>query len=402
MLQHKVEIIPENVPPELVVDFDFYALADKGEDIQSAWAELHKGPDIVWTPYYGGYWIATRAADIDVMQLDHAHFSHSNFNIPLNPERASGIPLSLDPPEHTPYRKMLMTSFTPQKVRAFSEVARDTARELVKTIKPQGQCEFIDAFAKVLPINVFLTMMDLPLTDRDWLLPRAEIAVRSNDIELQTRNQGELAGYLLQHITARQAKPGEDLLSTIVHGQINGRALSAMEVMAMSLLVLVGGLDTVASQIGFVAQFLAKSPEHRHELTANPKLIPIACEEFLRRFGLPNTARQLAMDYEYKGIHFKKGEMIQMPKCLYGLDERVNENPFVVDFHRRPSSIKHAAFGAGPHVCPGNVLARRELIIFLEEWLPEIPDFEIDPERPPVFGAGMVNGVEKHYLKWKV
>ena len=245
-------------------------------------------------------------------------------------------------------------------------------------------------------------MMDLPLEDRTWLLPRAEIAVRSNDIELQLRNQGELAGYLIQHITARQEKPGEDLLSMIVHGTIDGRPLSSGEVMGMSLLVLVGGLDTVASQIGFVAQFLAKNPGHRHELVENPRLIPIACEEFLRRYGLPNTARQLTMDYNYKGIPFKKNDMVQMPKCLYGLDDRVNAHPLVVDFHRVPSSIKHAAFGAGPHVCPGNVLARRELIVFLEEWLPAIPDFEIDPDRPPVFGAGMVNGVEKLYLKWKV
>lgn len=401
-MSQTVAAIPDNVPPELVVDFDFYALAGKAEDIQSAWAVLHDGPDIVWTPHYGGYWIATRAADIDVMQIDHTHFSHNYFDLPVNPNTVKSIPLSLDPPEHTPYRKLLMTAFTPQKVRGYSDVARSTAQELVRTLKPRGECEFIEDFAKVLPINVFLHMVDLPLTDRDWLLPRVEIAVRSNDIEAKTRNQGELAMYLMQHITARQEKPGEDLLSAIVHGQVEGRSLTPPEIMAMSLLVLVGGLDTVASQLGFVAHFLGKNAGHRHQLVENPKLIQVACEEFLRRFGLPNTARELTMDYDYKGIHFKKGDMVQMPKCLYGLDDRINENPSVIDFNRKPSSIKHAAFGAGPHVCPGNVLARRELMIFLEEWLPMIPDFEIDAERPPVFAAGSVNGVDKLYLKWKV
>ena len=91
-----------------------------------------------------------------------------------------------------------------------------------------------------------------------------------------------------------------------------------------------------------------------------------------------------------------------LPKCLYGLDDRINADPMTVDFHRKPSTIKHAAFGAGPHLCPGNVLARRELMIFLEEWLPAIPDFELDPERPPVFTSGGVNSVSKLYLKWKV
>lgn len=407
MASQTLDKIPDHVPPELVVDFDFYSLVgaiDRGEaeDIQSAWAVLHDGPDIVWTPHYGGYWIATRAADIDTIQIDHEHFSHNEFDLPVNPNKVRSIPLSLDPPEHTPYRKLLMGAFTPQKVRAFSQIARDTARDLVAELRPRGECEFIDEFAKVLPINVFLSMMDLPFEDRTWLLPRVEIAVRSADLEAKTRNQGELAGYLMQHIAARQEKPGEDLLSMIVHGEVEGRSLTPPEIMAMSLLVLVGGLDTVASQLGFVAQYLARHPEQRRELIENPKLIPVACEEFLRRFGLPNTAREITRDFQYKGINFKKGDMIQGPKCLYGLDDRINERPFEVDFHRKPSSIKHAAFGAGPHVCPGNVLARRELIVFLEEWLPAIPDFEIDPERPPVFAAGSVNGVDRLYLKWKV
>ena len=282
-------------------------------------------------------------------------------------------------------------------------MAEHTAKDLIAELKPRGECEFIDEFAKVLPINVFLTMMGLPLDDRAYLLPLAEIAVHSNDVALKTKTQQELAGYLLGHIEQRRAAgPAEDLLSTIVHGEIEGRPLTPPEILSMSLLALVGGLDTVASQLGFVANFLAKNPGHRRELVENPRLIPTACEEFLRRFGLPNTLRELTMDYAYKGLQFRKNDLIMLPKCLYGLDDRINADPMTVDFHRKPSTIKHAAFGAGPHLCPGNVLARRELMIFLEEWLPAIPDFELDPERPPVFTSGGVNSVSKLYLKWKV
>ncbi len=395
--------VPDNVPPELVVDFDYFAVDGSNGDPQATWKTLHDGPDIVWTPHYGGHWIATRAAEFDVMQVDHEHFSHRQFDLPRNPDRIPSIPLGLDPPEHTPYRRLLMTAFTPRKIRAFAEVAEATAKDLIEALKPRGECEFIDDFAKVLPINVFLTMMGLPLEDRSYLLPLAEIAVHSNDVALKTKTQQELAGYLLGHIEQRRAAgPAEDLLSTIVHGEIEGRALTPYEILSMSLLALVGGLDTVASQLGFVANFLAKNPAHRRELVENPRLIPTACEEFLRRFGLPNTLRELTMDYEYKGLKFRKNDLIMMPKCLYGLDDRINTDPMTVDFHRKPSSIKHAAFGAGPHLCPGNVLARRELMIFLEEWLPAIPDFELDPVRPPVFTSGGVNSVSKLYLKWKV
>lgn len=76
----------------------------------------------------------------------------------------------------------------------------------------------------------------------------------------------------------------------------------------------------------------------------------------MRRYGLSNTAGIVTQDYENKGIAFKKGDM--MPKCLYELDDRVNVNPQAVDFHRKPLSIKRAAFGAGPHTSPGAALAR--------------------------------------------
>jgi len=94
--------------------------------------------------------------------------------------------------------------------------------------------------------------------------------------------------------------------------------------------------------------------------------------------------------------------MIQMPKCLYGLDDRKNADPLTVNFHRKPSEVKHAAFGGGAHVCPGAVLARREIMVFMDEWLPVIPDFELDPARPAVIKSGPVNGVLELHLKWKV
>ena len=393
--------IPDNVPPGLVVDFDYYAVGAKG-DPQGEWAELLKGPDIVWTPYYGGHWIATRAAEFDVMQIDHEHFSHRQFDLPRNPNRIPSYPLGLDPPEHTPYRRLLMTAFTPKRIKGYSDIARTIAQELVSDLKPRGECEYIEDFSRVLPIVVFLTMMDLPQEDRAYLLPLADISVHSNDVELKTRTQQELAGYLLRHVELRRAAPGDDLLSAIVHGEIEGRKLETHEILSMSLLALLGGLDTVASQLGFIANFLAKSPDHRRQLIENPRIIPIATEELLRRFGLPNTLRELTMDFDYKDIHFRKDDLIMLPKCLYGLDDRVNDRPFEVDFSRKPSNIRHAAFGSGPHTCVGSVLARREIMIFLEEWLPAIPDFEVDPSRPAEFSGGGVNCVNSLHLKWKV
>ena len=196
--------------------------------------------------------------------------------------------------------------------------------------------------------------------------------------------------------------PGEDVLSIVITSDINGRPPTRDEVFGMSTLLLFGGLDTVASQLGFIAMHLARNPQHRRELIETPALRARATEELIRRYGLPNTSRVLTQDYRYKDIEFRKGDMIQLPKCLYGLDERKNADPTTVDFHRKPSEVKHVAFGGGPHVCPGAVLARREIMVFMDEWLPMIPEFEIDTDKPLIMKSGPVNGVLALPLKWDI
>lgn len=393
---------PENVPAELVVDFDYFTLGEKPEGIHLAFAELHKGPDLVWSPHHGGHWIATRFADIEEIQRDYEHFSHKYFTIPRSEYDPTAIPLGLDPPFHAPFRKLLMKAFTPKSIKMLGEIARDTARALIADIAPRGKCEFIEEFAKVLPINVFLGMVDLPLEDRGLLLPLAEISVRSSDMEERLDAVAKMMDYLGYYIDKRMADPGDDLLSLIGQGEIDGRPITRDETMRMATLVMGGGLDTVASSMGFMAHFFATHPEQLADLVANPQLNAMACEELLRRFGLPNTARILTKDYLFNGVQLRKDDMILTPKCLAGLDDRVVENPTVVDFRRKPSTIKHSAFGSGLHVCPGAVLARREIMVFLDEWLPAIPRFELDPDDKVVMAAGSVSGVLRLPLRWDV
>lgn len=392
--------IPAHVPIDRVVDFDLFNPPAGHPDPQLAWAELHAGPDIVWTPRNGGHWIATRADDIDVMHVDFAHFSHKRFNLPVSAMNEVTIPLGLDPPEHTPYRKLIMRGFDPRTLRAMTDVARQTARKLVAALAPRGSCEFVTEFAQVMPVNVFLTMAGLPLSDSETLLAISEAAVRAHSAEDKAAAFGRIGDYLAPYLEDRKIRPSGDLISHIVHGEIGGEPISAEKLMGTATLLLLGGLDTVAAQLGFIANFLANSPPHRQQLRDNPRLISFATEELLRRFSIVNTARMVREDYQYGNVFFRKGDMVQLPKSLHGLDDRRYENPAEVDFLRQPSTLKQAAFGAGPHVCPGSSLARREIMIFLEEWLPVVPDFHVDPERPAVFVGGTVNTVGELHLRW--
>ena len=389
--------IPAHVPRELVVDFDFMNLPGHREDVHRAWKDAVAGaPDIFWTPHYGGHWLAIRADDIEVMQRDHEHFSYESVTIPRQQDMRLA-PLEYDPPEHTALRAILSPSFGPKPMQALQADVRALCIELIEGFGARGECEFVGDFAKRLPIVVFLRLVDLPLEDREHLLELTEMSVRGTAEQRQKANEG-LFMYVQKWIAARRAAPGPDLFSKIVNATVGGQPLPPDKTFGMLANVIFGGLDTVAASLSFVTRWLAENREARQELIDNPTLIPDAEEEFYRRFGIPNTARVITKDFLYKGVPFKRGEQVMMSKTLYGLDERRYVDPFRVDF-KRPRSA-HAAFGDGPHRCPGSFLARQELRIFLEEWLTRIPHFRIKPGARAVTSSGMVNGVLSLPLVW--
>jgi cytochrome P450 len=391
---------PAHVPAERVYDFDFFAPPGADEDVQLAWKRLHAAaPDIFWTPRNGGHWVATRAEDILEIQTNHERFSHRVFTIPADPDaHHTPLPLGVDPPEHAAYRRILTPAFLPKAINAIEDSVRELAIDLVRTLAPQGECEFVEDFARKLPIAVFMNMVDLPFADRELLLPWAEVVVRSSDQAKRREAQASMMGYLAKWVEARRAAPGDDLISTVVHAKVGDRPIRPDETFNILTLVLFGGLDTVASMLGFIARFLALHPAHRRELVEHPELRKNAIEELIRRHGVTNTGRYITGDFVYKGVQLKTGDLIQVPNVLFGLDERVNPDPLTVDFRREP--VRQAAFGNGPHTCPGAVLARREISVFLDEWLQRIPDFTLKPGVKPGMASGHVNGVTRLDLVW--
>ncbi|KHK89101.1 cytochrome P450 [Novosphingobium malaysiense] len=394
---------PDHVPEALVVDFDFIELPGAEDDIQAGYQAYQRGcPDIFWTPQNGGHWVATRAEDIVFMQRNTDVFSNRMVTLPPFPEGTPpSIPLEIDPPRHAQYRRPLMQFLTPGAVKHLEDGVRKVAIDQIEALLPQGGCEFIEDFAKVLPIHVFLDAVDLPREDASMLLPIAEKSVRARSIEDRIEAHREMSGYLLGWVRKRRAEPGDDLLSQIVTIDVDGEMISEDEALSYATLVLFGGLDTVAGMIGLIGKFLAEHPDKCKELVENlddAKFLKNAIEELIRRHGIANTARVLTQDYDYKGVHFKKGDHILPPNLLAGVDDRVIDDPLTVDFNRKKPV--HASFGNGAHACPGAGLARREIAVFLEEWLRRIPEFRVKPGTKPVLETGQVNGIIKLELVW--
>ena len=163
---------------------------------------------------------------------------------------------------------------------------------------------------------------------------------------------------------------------------------------------MLAGLDTTRSQLGYIYWHLATHPDLRHQLIAEPELIPTAVEEFCRLYGLLlQTGRKVARDVDFHGCPMKAGDVVWLGLSSADRDPRRFEDPdeFVLDRGRNP----HMAFGAGAHHCLGAHLARRELAIALEEWHQRIPEYRLADESPLVERGGQLALLEVP-LVWDV
>lgn len=390
--------IPPHVPPELVVDFDFVHPKGAERDLFLALKRLHEGPDIFWTPRYGGHWVVTRGDDIRRILSDYETFSSEAVFIPRR-ERPRIVPLEVDPPEHMAYRKLIAPAFTPKAIAQWTDLARTLAIELIDGFYARGECEFMSEFAFQLPIIIFMKMCDLPLEDRPQLLRWVGMNIRPEKPGDEQESFRHMNEYIRNLMAQRRSQPGDDLVSQILHSEVFGRPLNDDEAFGLINGLLGGGLDTVASTMGWIARFLAQSPQHRRQLIEEPDLLWNAIEELLRRFSVPNIARVVAKDTVYKGVFMKKGEQVLLSACLHAMDEACFERPLDVDFRRR-NARNHSTFSQGPHRCPGATLAVAELKIFLEEWLRRIPDFWIRPGECVETATGIVHGVKYLPLVW--
>jgi len=393
--------VPPHVPTECVVDFDIYDPPGYASDYHAAFKRLQDEgrPDVLWTPRNGGHWLPIRGEDIAEMFKNHEHFSSALKTVPKESNPKEPLkPIGLDPPEHGKYRALIQPYFTMAAIRPLEDEVRALSVRLIEGFIDRGTCDFVSEFAQHLPIGIFMSMVNLPESDRLPLLALVDQVINPGDRSKQEIFE-ELGRYVAAKVTARKGHPGTDLISRVVNAEIDGQPISIADAVSVCTLVLIGGLDTVASTMGFIAHFLATHPEQRRLLVERPQLIPSAVGEFMRRFAVTNPGRVVTRDLVYKGVQMKQGDMVILPTFLHGLDERIFEDSMDVRFDRPPRP--NSAFGGGDHRCPGANLAQVELKVFLQEWLARIPDFRLAPGTTPGLRAGVNGSFHFLQLSWE-
>jgi cytochrome P450 len=358
---------------------------------------------IAHSDMFGGYWLVTKYADIREVLSDASLWSSSVPALPKPPmeESLNSIPVGVDPPAHTAYRRVLGPIFGPARVNGLESELRVRAKQLIADMKAtDGPIDFMKAFAIPLPVITILRTFGLPEEDLELLLefkrlmldeqysPDPEVCQHFVDVTTPV-----ITDYFVKQIERRRRPDApDDALTAIVKAKYNGeRDLTVKEIVSIATLILSAGLDTVTAELCVFIAYLVENPDRWQELIDHPDRISGAVEELLRVNSIVTLHRHATADTTVGGHPMKNGEFVQLSLPAAAFDPAEFPDPHTVDFQRSPN--RHMAFGGGPHRCFGSNLARLELQIALEELTAAFPKLAYPAGFTPPRNFGLIINV---------
>jgi cytochrome P450 len=324
-----------------------------------------------------GQWSLSRYEDVRAAALDHAAFSSEGTDI-----SRGLLPMiqALDPPRHDTLRALVTRAFTPARVAALEPEIRRIARELIDDFAAQGHADLVAQLARQLPSRVIGALIGIPAERREAFLEWTDALVEAspaNALDERFRHPAiaiyrEFAGLLAE----RRARRRDDLVSSLLDAEIEGRRLDDDELLGFCFVLVVAGNDTTTNLIANGAVLLADHPDARKRLAEQPAGLPAAIEEMLRyespAQALPRIARR---DVRIHGATIPSGAQVRLVWGAANRDERAFPEPDRFDIER--DARGHLAFGQGIHFCLGAHLARLEARVAFEELLARIPDYRL-------------------------
>jgi cytochrome P450 len=359
---------------------------------QPRYAELIAAGGVV-SPAEGFTVVASRAA-VDAVLRDPATYTSRDL-VELGNVRPL-IPLSVDPPEHKKYRRILDPLFAPKKMDEIEDDVSARMNHFIDAFIDRGSCNFTEELAVLFPSAVFLGLMGLPWDELDTLLRLKDGIMRPGGGELPPEEQmrirqetgTEIYAYFNAILDQRQRSPAADILTGFLGAEVDGQKLSREEILDICFLFLIAGLDTVTDSLTCMFAFLAQNPSQRRQIVDDPAVIPKAVEEMLRwETPVAGTARLATADSEVSGCPVTAGSLVFVCIGAANVDPAEFDDAAEVRFDREVN--RHLAFGGGVHRCLGSHLARRELRIALREWHRRIPEYELQPGLELEYPSGL-------------
>ena len=366
--------------------FQFYS--DVGA-VPPFWSEIPGDID--------GYWVVTRFEEIRKVLKDAQTFSSIDASIPHYDLEHPLLPTELDPPTVNKYRGILLPQMTADKIDPLEARMHTVASDIVAGFRDRGHCDAVGDFARVYPITIFVEFFGLPQDRREEFRQQAEMFLHAPSRRAEAWNT--IRGIVVEQLIAKRNEPQPDLLSAIGNGQIDGELIDLDAATNLASTVFLGGLDTLPSNIAWSLRFLAWNAEHRRQIVADPSITRDAVEEFLRFFSVANPRRRATRDVELGGAMIRKDERIFVLISNGDRDAAEFGDARTVRFDR--DTNRHLAFGGGPHRCLGSHLARHELVVALNEWHAQIPDYRVADGSVPSYQGGVL-AMDTLELQWEI
>ncbi|HEX5097533.1 MAG TPA: cytochrome P450, partial [Acidimicrobiia bacterium] len=330
-----------------------------------------------------------RYEDIREISRDPARFCSSMGALVNDPARTWEKPmkapsiLHMDPPDHVGFRKLVNREFTPRAIAKLEPRIRELARTTLDRTPDEGLFDFVDLVAAPFPLLVIAELLGIPDGDRrefrEWSDAMIEATDKSQaDVAAGT---GELFRYLMEHIEAKRADPGGDVVSLLVDAEVDGRSLDPDELLIFLLALLVAGNETTRTLISGGTLTLFEHPDQRADLATDAALVPGAVEECLRWVTpIQAFARTVTADTVIGGVEVNERDYLIMLYASGNRDEAAFGPTANVFDIRRDVNPPHLAFGFGEHLCLGAALARMEARILFEEMLARHPEYVVAGE----------------------
>lgn len=340
-------------------------------------------------------WVVTRYVDVlEVLHTFSAERTHT-------PEKLKAMGLSqmspiaqlmvqqmlfMDPPAHTRLRSLASYAFGPARVAVLRSHIREIVNRLLDAVQAKGRMDVIQDLGEPLPAIVTAEMLGVPLEDRHqlkaWSTDFAEMLGNfqhnPEHAPRMLRTVQDMSAYFRDTIRRQKDRPQEGLVHSLMTAEVDGDRLSEAEVVATSIVTMVGGLETTTNLIGNGLLTLLRHPEEMKRLQDDASLIPAAVEEMLR-YESPSqhTGRLAAQDVELGGRVIKKGQAVMAVMAAANRDPERFPDPDRFDVAR--SDNRHLAFGYAAHFCFGAALARVEGQEMFEALIRRLPDLELEP-----------------------
>jgi len=349
----------------------------------------------------GDYWVLSRFEDIMEAAVDFETFSSAQgLTFTYGDMELSGVEapiVMMDPPEHTALRKLATKRFTPKQVREIEPLIRDFVIERVERLREMGEGDVIVELFKPLPSLVVAHSLGVPQEDRGQFDRWSDAIVAANasgDILTAPDAVGELFAYFTTLIEKRRKDPTDDMISTLVHAELDGEPVSMAKLLGIAFTMVTGGNDTTTGLLGVAAALLTEHRDQRSLLIGEPDRMKGAIEEFLRLASpVQGLARTTTREVAIRGKTIPTGRKVMLLYASGNRDER-EFGPTASECDITRKIRRHLTFSYGAHHCIGAAIARLQASVALEELLARCPEFTVDADAARFAGGHFVRRYE--------